>query len=1215
MVLRTNRKNGNKFWGCSQYGNGCKTALSLEDAKQGSDKTAQPPSSSIPNPLSDVGVAMPADKEMDKYDLTALTLDVPRIVHAEPYKNDLQVQFYQVCSLPSPWVSALSDISVEQQFIRKAAQWRLDFPLPKDPYKTSEQRAVLSIAQSLLTRGTTPFCPVVLEEGLLSEAGGKLDQDALLTALKKLASSPSSSYQPSQYDSDEESQLHGILNGWIGSDSGWCVLPQVHIASLAFSHSENSRDRVDFLLTHTDGEAVVVEVDGTGHQGQEEKDGSRDRELSNSGFPTIRIPTAEVRDGNGPNLTTLKKIIDGVSLEIDPSLSDAIVENLRICKLVQQLQISMIEAIRGGWLKWDRSWTIGIVVPEILSNRKNLSGQLNLAAGWCGELLARLSALHGASFGVTSVSVLTDFVNDDVDMVISPIPSTNSSPESTASAPTYFVSDICFPSNIAPPFEASSNSVVAAPLEENVKWFLNYIFRKTDFWEGQWESIKRTLQGKDSVVLLPTGGGKSIAFQLAAMLLPGRCIVVDPIISLIDDQIDNLNRVGIQRCAGISGQLSRREMDAYLAAFSAGHYQFCYVAPERFQIEKFRQHLRALTAATSVSVIVVDEAHCVSEWGHDFRTAYLNLGRVSRQYCSSGSNPPPLIALTGTASKIVLKDVQRELGISDIEAIITPTSFDRPELKFSVLKCSSSQKANRISGFITRLPSDFAISSNNFFEPFGDLTNSGLVFCPHVNGEFGIVEQSKFLENTLGIPVSYYSGGAPRGVDRGAWNSIKQNTARRFKRNEQPLMTCTKAYGMGIDKPNIRYTVHIGLPDSVESFYQEAGRAGRDRQTAHCAIVMSNDFPQRTQQLLHPGMLPEEISDQVKNRIKRNANDDVTRALYFHVNSFRGEESELSDITDVLNRLGPLNEQRMVSLSESKNADSVDKAGRTEKALHRLVVIGVVKDYTRAYPSDFEVMLTGASSDEVIESFSSYVSSYQRSLVGNLKNEAEQLRNSGESNFVAGISSLLIHFIYTHIERARRRSLNEMLDAAEQSQTGEDLRARILDHLENSEFDARLEEVVASDAGGLDSLDSLLDDLISPKEAMSLRGSVARMLGSYPDNPGLLMLRAISEILSSDSNLETASQNIQAGIQFALGEYRGPEVMAQVIPAISKVLAAALKKKDAAEFLAIAALEMDTMTRELNRQLLRQCPPDVAWVPAAWLANELTQKSTAMRTG
>jgi len=190
-----------------------------------------------------------------------------------------------------------------------------------------------------------------------------------------------------------------------------------------------------------------------------------------------------------------------------------------------------------------------------------------------------------------------------------------------------------------------------------------------------------------------------------------------------------------------------------------------------------------------------------------------------------------------------------------------------------------------------------------------------------------------------------------------------------------------------------------------------------------------------------------------------------------------------------------------------------------------------------------------------------------------------------------------------------------MLDAAEQSQTGEDLRARILDHLENSEFDARLEEVVASDAGGLDSLDSLLDDLISPKEAMSLRGSVARMLGSYPDNPGLLMLRAISEILSSDSNLETASQNIQAGIQFALGEYRGPEVMAQVIPAISKVLAAALKKKDAAEFLAIAALEMDTMTRELNRQLLRQCPPDVAWVPAAWLANELTQKSTAMRTG
>jgi len=1215
MVLRTNRNNGNQFWGCSQYGKGCRGTRPLYDAEQTLENRASTNAPSTPNLATPVPVATTTDSGLDtNASSISTTLDVPRIVHAEPYRSDFQVQFYQVCSLPSPWVFAISNISYEEQYIRKAAQWRLDFPLPKDPSKTSEQRVVLSIAQSLLTRGTTPFCPVVLEQVILNNAS-EIDKDELLIALKRFASNPTSSYRPDQYDSDEERLFHQIFDRWTDPRSGWSVLPQVHISSLVSSHSENNRERVDFLLTHAEGPAVVVEIDGSGHQGQEEKDDSRDYELSNAGFPTIRIPTAEVRAGDGPNLGALKAIVDGVSPEKGQSISDSIVGNLRIYKLAQQLQIAIIEALRGGWLEWDRPWTIGVVVPDLLLNRKNLSHELNLASGWCGELLTRLSALHGASFDVSSVSVLTDFADEDVDIVVTPIPAAESPSGGKIAAPIFFISDLCFPGNIAPPFEAASNSVVAAPSEENVKWFLDYLFRKNDFWEGQWESIERTLQGKDSVVLLPTGGGKSIAFQLAAMLLPGRCVVVDPIISLIDDQIDNLNRVGIQRCVGISGQLNRREMDAQLAAFSAGHYQFCYVAPERFQIEGFRQHLRALTAATAVSAIVVDEAHCVSEWGHDFRTSYLNLGRISRQYCSSGSNPPPLIALTGTASKIVLKDVQRELGISDIEAIVTPTSFDRPELKFSVLECSSSEKSNRISGFITRLPSDFAISSNNFFEASGDITNSGLVFCPHVNGEFGIVQQSKLLSNTLGVPVSYYSGGAPRGIDHGAWNSIKQSTAKSFKRNEQPLMACTKAYGMGIDKPNVRYTVHIGLPDSVESFYQEAGRAGRDRQTAQCAIIMSNDYPQRTQQLLHPGISPEEISDQISN-IDWNAQDDVTRALYFHVLSFKGEDAELSDVVDVVNRLGTLSEQRTVRLSEQGDSrDRNEKARRTEKALHRLVVIGVVQDYTVAYPSDFDVMLTGARPDEVLESFCDYVSSYQRSLVRNLRDEAELLQDNGHSEFVLEISRLLIHFIYTHIERARRRSLNEMLDAASQAQTGEDLRARILDHLENSEFDARLEEVIASDSGGLDFLDPLLDDLISPKEAMSLRGSVARILGSYPDNPGLLFLRAISEILSSDSNLETASQNLQAGIQFALGEYRGPEVMVQVIPAISKILAVAMNKKGAADCLLVSALEAPDMTRELNRQLLSQCPSDVAWLPAAWLSNELTQRSTAIRTG
>jgi ATP-dependent DNA helicase RecQ len=301
------------------------------------------------------------------------------------------------------------------------------------------------------------------------------------------------------------------------------------------------------------------------------------------------------------------------------------------------------------------------------------------------ELLGRLSNLYEADFSVASTDVV---VGDDLEPSIHLVVQDgqeNVKAQDTI-VPAFYISDVIFPGEIAAPTQSSYLATVQEPSKDDVRWFLKYVFRKDDFWEGQWETIKRTLQGKDSVVLLPTGSGKSIAFQLAALILPGPCIAVDPIIALIDDQIDNLRSVGIDRSIGITSQMrSSKEREQVLDAFASGNYLFCYVAPERFQSKPFRERLRALTVMSPVSLIAVDEAHCVSVWGHDFRTSYLNLGRVSREYCSFGGTAPPLVALTGTASKIVLKDVQRDLGITDIDAVITPRSFDRPELRFSIL--------------------------------------------------------------------------------------------------------------------------------------------------------------------------------------------------------------------------------------------------------------------------------------------------------------------------------------------------------------------------------------------------------------------------------------------------------------------------------------------------------------------------------------------------
>jgi ATP-dependent DNA helicase RecQ len=308
------------------------------------------------------------------------------------------------------------------------------------------------------------------------------------------------------------------------------------------------------------------------------------------------------------------------------------------------------------------------------------------------ELLTRLSNLYEADFSVASTSVVGGNDLEPTIHLIFQYGQENLEAQSPI-APAFYISDILFPGEIAAPTQSSYPATVAEPSKDDVRWFLNYLFRKDDFWEGQWETIKRTLQGKDSVVLLPTGSGKSLAFQLAALIRPGPCIAEDPIIALVDDQIDNLSSVGIDRSIGITSQIrSSNEREQVLDAFASGNYLFCYVAPERFQTKPFRERLRALTVMSPVSLIAVDEAHCVSVWGHDFRTSYLNLGRVAREYCSFDGTAPPLVALTGTASKIVLKDVQRDLGITDVDAVITPRSFDRPELRFSILKMQRLRK-------------------------------------------------------------------------------------------------------------------------------------------------------------------------------------------------------------------------------------------------------------------------------------------------------------------------------------------------------------------------------------------------------------------------------------------------------------------------------------------------------------------------------------------
>ena len=419
-------------------------------------------------------------------------------------------------------------------------------------------------------------------------------------------------------------------------------------------------------------------------------------------------------------------------------------------------------------------------------------------------------------------------------------------------------------------------------------YLLQNIFRKNKFREGQVEIINRTLNHKNVIALLPTGAGKSLTYQLSGLLQPGIVIIVDPLKSLMKDQDDNLKTSGIDSSVFINSSIKtpieRRDRSEKMMR---GYYQFVFISPERFQIKEFRNYLKSMID-TKITYCVVDEAHCVSEWGHDFRTAYLKLGENAKKYCNTLikqknedgkiEKAVPLIGLTGTASFDVLADVKRELGIFDDSAIVRPSKYERKELNFEpinvgnpevpegaderqITKLVAGQKQLRLHEYLNTLPNkDWGNNQNysslkDFQSTAKSYTNSGLVFCPHVTWAFGVKnisanirENFDHLENSMGI----YAGSLNDSDDAEYDLDEIQN---QFKRDELSLLVATKAFGMGIDKPNIRYTIHFNMPQSIESFYQEAGRAGRDRETSYCAILYCPTKSNETEETVDKGLM------------------------------------------------------------------------------------------------------------------------------------------------------------------------------------------------------------------------------------------------------------------------------------------------------------------------------------------------------------------------
>mgnify|MGYP002622938621 CR=1 FL=1 len=689
--------------------------------------------------------------------------------------------------------------------------------------------------------------------------------------------------------------------------------------------------------------------------------------------------------------------------------------------------------------------------------------------------------------------------------------------------------------------------VEPSPIEPDrgaLLFLLRYVFGLDGFREGQLEAIRRGLRRQDTVVLLPTGSGKSIVFQLLSLITPGIAFVVCPIISLIEDQISNLRQRGFDRVTGLSSAMDSGSRNTVLEGITSGQYLICYVAPERFQDRSFNASVRRYASTNLISIVAIDEAHCVSEWGHEFRTAYLGLSRTCREVCGTGDAIPPLLALTGTASTSVLTDMMNDLEIDDEFAIIQPSTFDRPEIHYRVIRVPSSQKLDALGHVVSEIvPADFHSSFEAFYNPNGDNSNCGIVFCQNANGSYGLMASEKalsyghpgvwdYLQSRLPGLCSFYSGKAPHrlSMSGGRWNAEKRAQAARFKDNETTVMVATKAFGMGIDKPNVRWVAHFGMPGSLESYYQEVGRAARDRKVAYAYLLLSDDFHDLNEELLDPSRTP--ITEMGRKDASKGKwrGDDVSRVAHFHSSTFEGVESELRAALGVLNACGRNNwsegQWHVQFLSDDKEP--------MERAIYRFRILGVFDGYAIDYNRSggtFVIKPSGLKGSElrshVVESYLDYIRAYQPdeaylyAAERNLLDEVGGAVNDRDY-IMRAMRHLLSSFVYKVLEEGRRRATKTMLDAANSAAdaggggaTDSELRKQMLAYLSTGGQlgEAQGIRALLHDATNL----RLIMDTIHQGEKSKLMGQASRLLEDYPEHYGLHFIQAAFHALAGDA--------------------------------------------------------------------------------------------------
>lgn len=948
------------------------------------------------------------------------------------------------------------------------------------------------------------------------------------------------------------------------------IIPEIEINEIIGAENKNFiNQQVDFYLPQA---KLVIEIDGQQHKLDpitRVSDSIRDNYLSNNGIVTIRISTKELQNGAYSqkvetilnHLERYEKLLylyksAGKKIE-KKELSDEEIKTKLLPTAIIRFQILLLELLINNYLNFNEDWNFNILSHENLPNFGELA--INDLLIWIDKLwqLKNKQELRKPKFNLKITNNKKQFqpttkeINVDFSLIKRYTDENQIRDDVIFVRTDYF--DIIKDKNY---FRVSTTEPVNYNITDEDKpileFFLSNIFDKPSFREGQFPIISNALNRKDTIGLLPTGGGKSLCYQLPCLLQPCVNFVVCPIKSLMYDQNDNLVRTLITNVNFITSDLEADERRDIENNFEQGRYLFVWISPEKFQIPSFREKIRAIVANLSIAYAVVDEVHCLSEWGHDFRTSYLNLAKTIDSLSpkdENGEGKIKFIGLTATASVNVLKDIKIEFSRQkqrlEDENIKSLLDYSRKELLFEVIN-DNGNKIDKLIKLINELK-----DLENFIE-----TNekAGLIFTPNVNGGYGCYQVSNTLNSIYQNKVSWYSGDIPKrdkldpttgrkiGTEpimaRDEFNKYKIRVQKEFKDNKYQLLVATKAFGMGIDKQNIFYTFHYGLPSSVEALYQEAGRAGRwdkrkeenEHKIGKCYVLHSPESydAERVQLLFHKDTTfakMREISDEVGFGGK-----DIFKQVFLFVQGQNDIEKDLEIILGVINSYFKEKSNIRIFWNDAYSKLKINN-DVLQKAIYRLSLLGIASDWTTNFIDHFEVQFNSLNENHIIKCLSNYISKYEQNT-----DVRSELINVSQNTILKKAIWYLLNWTFENIAYSRKQSLKTLSDWCTEFEDSETFKQRIDSYFIFSETTFVLQHIAENPKDYEKWFEVLTTNNQFPNkiEFEKLKDSISRFLESYRNNVGLNFLSgfirlALNEYKDSDGKerFESALSSIK----------------------------------------------------------------------------------------